>query len=53
MMALRSTGEKVYLAAREADLDLYKGAEARLREERLPLPTLGVRPGHNTDQARG
>lgn len=53
MMALRSDGEKVYLPAREEDLALYADAEARLLREALPLPTLAVRPGHNTDQARG
>nr|MBA3534851.1 hypothetical protein [Ardenticatenales bacterium] len=53
MLALRSDGEKVYLPVREEDLALYEEAEARLLCEELPLPTLGVRPGHNTDQARG
>lgn len=53
MMALRPNGEKVYLPARDEDLALYAEAEARLKREELPLPTLAVRPGHNTDQARG
>jgi putative DNA methylase len=43
----------VYLPAREEDLALFAEAEARLQVEDLPLPTLAVRPGHNTDQARG
>lgn len=53
MLALRPDGEKVYLAARDEDLALLAEAEARLQIEDLPLPTLAVRPGHNTDQARG
>ena len=53
MLALRPNGEKVYLPARPEDLALYAEAEARLRKEDLPLPTLAVRPGHNTAQARG
>jgi len=53
MLALRPDGEKVYLPVRDEDLALYAEAEARLQRESLPLPTLTVRPGHNTDQARG
>jgi putative DNA methylase len=53
IMALRPTGEKIYLPVRDEDLVLYAEAEARLAREELPLPTLPVRPGHNTDQARG
>lgn len=53
IMALRPDGEKVYLRARDEDLALYAEAESRLLREELPLPTLAVRPGHNTDQARG
>jgi putative DNA methylase len=53
MLALRPDGEKVYLPARDEDLALFSEAEARLQTELLPLPTLAVRPGHNTDQARG
>ena len=53
MLALRPDGEKVYLPARPEDLALFAEAEARLQTEALPLPTLAVRPGHNTDQARG
>jgi putative DNA methylase len=53
VLALRSTGEKVYLAARAEDHALYAEARLRLDTEALPLPTLKVRPGHNTDQARG
>ena len=53
MLALRPDGEKVYLPARNEDLALLAEAEARLQTEALPLPTLAVRSGHNTDQARG
>ena len=53
MMAIRPTGEKIYLRARQEDLELYAEAKERLAKEHLPLPTLSVRPGHNTDQARG
>jgi len=53
MMALRADGSKVYLPARDEDLALFAQAEQRLQREDLPLPTLAVRPGHNTDQARG
>ncbi len=53
MMALRPNGEKVYLPPNDEDFLLYAEAEARLQHETLPLPTLAVRSGHNTDQARG
>lgn len=53
MMALRDDGEKIYLPARPEDHELFVEAEARLQVETLPLPIQDVRPGHNTDQARG
>lgn len=53
LLALRPDGEKVYLSAKPEDLALYQAAQARLEVETLPLPTLAVRPGHNTNQARG
>src|SRR6266700_2366326 len=53
IMALRASGEKIYLKPSPDDLALYAEAKARLPDENLPLPTLAVRPGHNTDQARG
>ena len=53
MMALRADGTKVYLPVREEDLALYEEAQERLATEALPLPESSVRPGHNTDQARG
>lgn len=53
MMALRADGSKVYLPVRREDLALYEEAQERLTREALPLPESSVRPGHNTDQARG
>lgn len=53
MLALRANGDKVYIQARAEDQALYAEAEKRLSRESLPLPTLKVRSGHNTDQARG
>lgn len=53
MMALRADGSKIYLPVRDEDLALYEEAGKRLAGELLPLPETGVRPGHNTDQARG
>ena len=53
MLALRPDGEKIYLPARPEDIALYEEAGARLQTEDIPLPTFGVRAGHNTDQARG
>lgn len=53
MMALRADGSKVYLPVRDEDRALYEEALDRLAIEALPLPESRVRPGHNTDQARG
>lgn len=53
MMALRPDGSKIYLPARDADLKLFEETQERLATENLPLPESRVRPGHNTDQARG
>ena len=53
MMALRADDSKVYLPVRDEDLDLYEEARDKLATEVLPLPESSVRPGHNTDQARG
>lgn len=53
MMALRADRSKVYLPVRDEDLALYEEAQERLASEALPLPETAVRPGHNTDQARG
>lgn len=52
ILALRANGEKVYLAPRQHDFLLFEQAKAHLENEELPLPTMRLRPGHNTDQAR-
>lgn len=52
MMALRTNGEKIYLAPQEYDLTLLEQAGEALQRTTLPLPTMAVRPGHNTNQAR-
>src|ERR1043166_866758 len=53
LMALKCDGTKVYLSPGPHDFALLEGASTRLREESLPLPDMEVRPGHNTNQARG
>jgi putative DNA methylase len=53
MLALRANGEKIYLPAKDEDLALFRDAIKRLAEEDLLIPTMPVRPGHNTNQARG
>jgi putative DNA methylase len=53
MLALRSNGEKIYLPVKDKDLALFRDVIKRLALEDLPIPTMPVRPGHNTDQARG
>lgn len=52
ILALRTNGEKVYLAPQQFDLDLIEDAKKVLLSSSLPLPTMTVRSGHNTDQAR-
>lgn len=55
IMALNEAGEKVYIRPTEFDQDLLKLASQRLSliEGMLPLPTMEVRAGYNTNQARG
>ncbi|EJL6397989.1 DNA adenine methylase [Vibrio navarrensis] len=55
IMALNSDGEKIYIKPSEYDLDLLEQASTRLAEieHDLPLPTMEVRQGYNTNQARG
>ena len=53
ILALRSNGEKIYLPVKDEDLALLRDAIKRLALEDLPIPTMPVRSGHNTDQARG
>jgi len=54
IMALNEAGEKVYIKPTQYDFDLLELASQTLTslEDELPLPTMEVRPGHNTDQAR-
>ncbi|MDR3253853.1 MAG: hypothetical protein LBT07_02680, partial [Endomicrobium sp.] len=52
VMAIQSTGKKIYLPVTDIDLALYKEAEEQLSKENLPLPLSSVRQGKNTDQAR-
>ncbi len=53
LIALRRNGQKVYRPATELDIALYREAEEQLANQDLPLPTMNVRSGHNTNQARG
>lgn len=53
LMALRRDGTKVYLRPTRYDFELLEEARGRLKRETLPIPNMAVRPGHNTDQARG
>jgi len=52
LMVLDPSGNKRYLRAGQHDLDLLKKASEDLHGLKLPLPTLPVRAGNNTDQAR-
>lgn len=55
IMALNEDGKKVYIKPTQYDHDLLKKAGKRLSliESDLPLPTMKVRPGYNTNQAIG
>ncbi|MEE1953581.1 DNA methyltransferase [Aeromonas sp. 75A] len=55
VMALSPSGEKIYIKPSEYDFELLASAEADFEKIKnyLPLPTMEVRPGHNTNQARG
>lgn len=55
IMALNEDGEKVYIKPTQYDYDILAKANERLSiiEDHLPLPTMAVRAGHNTNQARG
>jgi len=52
LMALRTGNEKVYLAPQDYDFALVEKARKALKTLSLPLPTMSVRPGYNTNQAR-
>ncbi|WP_121969498.1 DNA methyltransferase [Leptolyngbya sp. BC1307] len=55
IMALDESGEKVYIKPSKFDFDILKEARNHLKDLDgvLPLPTMEVRPGYNTNQARG
>ncbi len=53
MLAMNGESRKIYLQPKKRDIDLYDEAERLLSIEELPLPSMAVRQGHNTDQARG
>lgn len=55
VMALDEAGERTYVKPTDHDFAMIRKATEDLEKmkERLPLPTMDVRPGHNTDQARG
>ena len=52
-LALRHSGEKIYLSIDSESIDLYNEAKKTLHEleDTLPLPKMGVRQGYNTNQA--
>lgn len=55
IMALNEAGEKVYIKPTQYDYDLFNKTRERfsLIKGDLPLPTMKVRAGYNTNQARG
>lgn len=55
IMALQENGDKIYTRPTQFDFDQFKRAKQALHslENELPLPTMSVRSGHNTNQAKG
>lgn len=55
IMALDENGKKVYIKPTQYDHDLLRIAEENfnLVKNEIPIPTMEVRPGYNTNQARG
>jgi putative DNA methylase len=54
IMALRKNGDKIYLKPQSFDLELYHKTELELtKRNNYLIPNLEIRPGHNTNQARG
>ena len=55
ILALDQNGNKVYVKPTSFDLGLIESANVDLmhRQRELPLPVMKVRPGFNTNQARG
>ncbi len=52
-LVLTGDGEKRYLAATEADRELYRKASEDLANRSDPYPVVAIEPGYNTDQALG
>lgn len=53
VLAVDESGNKIYLPISDFDLKLYQKAQKNLMELELFSPDYEVRPGYNTDQARG
>ena len=53
VMFVRPNGEKVYQRIQDYDLRLYEKAAVELTKVEQFIPSYEVRPGYNTDQARG
>jgi putative DNA methylase len=54
LLALRKNGEKIYLKPTDFDTELYNKTKIELeKRNNFLIPSLEIRPGHNTDQARG
>lgn len=53
VLAVDENGDKKYLPIRDFDLELYQKAQRKLLESPLFSPYYEVRPGYNTNQARG
>lgn len=54
LLAINEDGGKVYLPIQQFDIELYNKAISELNKEPEPvLPFYTVKPGYNTDQARG
>jgi putative DNA methylase len=54
ILALRKNGDKIYIKPDTFDIELYEKSKCTLKTNYGTLiPSLEIRPGHNTDQARG
>lgn len=52
ILAVNSCGKKIYLKPTAYDFEKLKEASEKLAASDLPLPTMKVRNGHNTNQAK-
>lgn len=50
-MVLLPDGQKAYMRATDADLELYRAAEDELAKRQDPYPVVRILPGYNTNQA--